>query len=135
MSYKIEEIQGIGGAFAEKLSVAHIKTTDDLLEVCRDPNGRRNLSLRTGIGEPQILKWTNMADLMRISGIGPQYAELLEASGVDTVKELRVRSRDNLLHEMQQVNTERKLTGSLPAAKVVESWIENAKTCEPAVTY
>lgn len=135
MSYKIEEVQGIGSTLAEKLAVAHVRTTEDLLKVCSDPNGRRNLSLRTGIGEPQILKWTNLADLMRISGIGPQYAELLEATGVDTVKELRVRNHDNLLQQMQQVNTERKLTGSLPAAKVVENWIENAKACEPAITY
>ena len=32
------------------------------------------------MGESSILKWTNLADLMRVSGIGRQFSELLEAA-------------------------------------------------------
>ena len=85
MVYKIDEIEGIGPAMGEKLMGAKIETTDDLLDRCSDPKGRDEIAAATGLSTSQLLKWTNMADLMRIKGIGRQYAELLEASGVDTV--------------------------------------------------
>ena len=81
MSYNITDIEGIGPAYAEKLAAANIATTDDLLDKCSTPAGRAAVAAATGMGESTILKWTNMADLMRVSGIGRQYAELLEASG------------------------------------------------------
>ena len=86
MAYKIIDIQGIG---APKLIAIGIKTPEELLEACLTPSARKKVAEETGISGKLILKWANHADLFRISGIGPQYAELLEAVGVDTVKELR----------------------------------------------
>lgn len=85
MSYNIEEIEGIGPAFAEKLKAASIATTEDLLKLCCDPKGRKDTATKSGVSESSLLKWANMADLMRISGIGGEYSELLEAAGVDPV--------------------------------------------------
>ena len=104
MSYKIEEIEGIGSIFGEKLANANILTTDDLLERCRTPSRRESVAKETGLTESQLLKWSNMADLMRISGIGPEYSELLERAGVDTVKELRHRVPKNLASAMKEKN-------------------------------
>jgi predicted flap endonuclease-1-like 5' DNA nuclease len=135
MAYDIEEIQGVGPAYAQKLQAANIKTTDDLLNQCCTPSGRNTVSQKTGLNEAQILKWTNMADMMRISGIGPQYAELLEGAGVDTVKELRNRNHENLAQKMKEVNEAKKLAKTSPAASVVEGWIEQAKSMAPKITY
>ena len=135
MSYKIEEIEGIGPAFAEKLAAASIDTTDDLLERCSAPKGRRAVAGETDLNEKQLLKWTNMADLMRISGIGGEYAELLEVAGVDTVKELRNRNAANLAAKMKEVNEEKALTRAIPGAGQVEKWVEQAKTLEITLTY
>ena len=107
MGYKIEEIEGIGPAYAEKLAAASISTTDDLLKLCCDARGRKATAEKTGVSESQLLKWANMADLMRVSGVGRQYAELLEASGVDTIKELRNRNAENLA---QAIKTDPKIT-------------------------
>ena len=76
-----------------------------------------------------------MADLMRISGIGSEYSELLEAAGVDTVKELRNRNAENLAAKMAEVNETRKLTRAVPAEKVVSGWIEQAGSLEPLITH
>ena len=84
MGYKIEQIEGIGAVYAEKLQAAGVKTTEDLLEKCAAKKGRIALAEETGISEKLILKWTNHADLFRINGIAGQFAELLEAAGVDT---------------------------------------------------
>lgn len=134
-NYKVVEIEGIGPTYAAKLEAAQITTTADLLKACADPRGRKALAQATGIDEQRLLKWANMADLMRIKGIGKQYAELLEAAGVDTVKELKQRVAANLAAKMAEVNAARKLTRAVPAAKMVAGWIDQAKTLPPALSY
>lgn len=135
MSYKIDEIEGIGPTFAEKLVAAEINTTDDLLKLCCDKKGREGISGKTGISEKHLLKWANMADLMRVSGVGRQFAELLEASGVDTIKELRHRRADNLSAKMKEVNDSKNLAKASPAESMVSEWIEQAKKIDPTITH
>jgi predicted flap endonuclease-1-like 5' DNA nuclease len=135
MAYDIKEIEGIGPAFAEKLVTAKIKTTEDLLDLCCTPAGRKKVAETTGIGEKTLLKWSNLADLMRVSGIGPQFSELLEAAGVDTVKELRTRNAENLAAAMTKVQEEKKLAKVAPAAKVVQGWIDASKKMEPKISH
>ncbi len=135
MSYKIKEIEGIGPAYAEKLAAAKIKTTDDLLNLCCTPAGRQSVAETTGMNAAVILRWTNMADLMRINGIGPQFSELLKGSGVDTIKELRNRNAANLAVKMAAVNSEKNLTRVSPPETTINNWIEAAKNMEPKLTY
>ncbi len=135
MSYPIEDIEGIGPANAEKLSKAAITKTGDLLGKCATPKGRKNVAEQTGLSEAVVLKWTNMADLMRISGVAEEYSELLEAAGVDTVKELKHRNPENLAAKMAEVNEHKNLTRQVPSATQVTKWVERAKELEPILTY
>ena len=135
MAYKIEEIEGIGPAFGKKLSDAGIATTDDLLKACAASAGRKATAEKTGLNESLLLKWANMADLMRINGVGSEYSELLEAAGVDTVKELRNRNGDNLAAKMADVNQQKNLTRTVPSATTVNQWVEQAKALDPLITY
>ncbi|MGQ5701812.1 DUF4332 domain-containing protein [Sandaracinobacteroides sp. A072] len=135
MAYKVSEIEGIGPKYSEKLDAAGIRTTDDLLKACGSRKGREDTAEKTGFSTAQLLKWANMADLMRVSGIGEEYSELLEAAGVDTVRELATRNAENLAAKMKEVNEEKKLTRALPAASQVQKWIDQAKTMEPAITH
>ena len=98
-------------------------------------DGRKSTAETTGLSEAELLKFTNMADLMRIKGVGEEYSELLEAAGVDTVKELRNRRADNLTAKMAEVNEAKKLVRSLPAEKTVQGWVDHAKTLDPLVTH
>ena len=135
MAKKIAEIEGIGPAFAEKLSKAGIKTVESLLESgCTKP-GRKKLAESTGIDEGKILSWVNMADLFRVKGIGQEYSELLHASGIDTVKELRTRNVENLFQKISEVNTAKKLVRQLPGKKVVEGWVNAASQLDAKVTH
>ncbi len=135
MAYRIDKIEGIGAAYMDKLGLAKIKTTDDLLRMCCDAGGRKRVAERTGLSAAQLLEWSNMADLMRISGVGPQFAELLEAAGVDTVKELRNRNAASLATKMEQVNAEQKLARTTPAASAVAGWIEQARILDPVISH
>lgn len=133
--YKIEDVEGIGPTYGQKLRDAGITNTDQLLEAGKTKKGRAELAKKTGIGESLVLKWINMVDLYRINGIGSEYSELLEAAGVDTVKELKHRVPANLTQKITEVNTQKKLTRRLPAESVVADWIEQAKKLPGVVEY
>ena len=135
MTYKIIDIQGIGPVYAEKLIGIGIETVDQLLEKGADPKGRQAIEDATGIDHGRVLTWVNHADLFRVKGVGPQFSELLEAAGVDTVKELRNRVPANLQTKLEEVNAEKKLVRRVPALKEVEKMVALAKELEPRMTY
>lgn len=135
MTYNVIQIEGVGEVYAEKLAAAGIKTTDDLLAKCATPKGRAEVEEQTGIAHGFILKWTNHADLMRINGIAGQFAELLEAAGVDTVKEFRHRVAENLQPKLVEVNDQKNLVNRVPAVSELERMIAQAKELEPVVSY
>jgi len=106
-----------------------------LLKSCRGPKDRDTLSGKTAISPQLLLKWANSADLMRITGVGRQFAELLEASGVDTVKELKHRQADNLAAKMAEINAAKRLCRVSPSPRVVAKWITQAKNMQAAIRY
>jgi len=117
------------------LDAVGVKNTNDLLNKCATPKGRQEMEEATGIGHELILKWTNHADLMRVKGVAGQFAELLEAAGVDTVKELRNRKAENLQAKMVSINEEKKLVRRVPVVSEVERMIDFAKQMEPIMKY
>ena len=135
MTYPITDIEGIDAEAATILKSARIRSTARLLEEARTLRGRKRLALKTGLAEKQLLCWANMADRMRVKGIRKEYAELLQAAGVDTVKELKYRNPANLAKAMAEANKKRKLVAFLPSEKVVGSWIEHAKKLQLKITY
>ena len=135
MAYKVIDIEGVGAAYAEKLAAAGIVTTAQYLDKCTTPAGRKALAEQTGISDKLILKWANHADLFRVKGVGPQFAELLEAAGVDTVKELAHRNAENLAAKMLEVNEEKHLVRRVPVAKEIQKMIDCAKELPGTMTY
>lgn len=127
MSYKLEKIEGIGAHFAQTLANAKVHTTKDLLQYAKKDDGLKELSARTSIPVSKLEVWANRADLMRVPGIGTQYSELLEESGVESVAELSVRNPANLLNLVTRVNAEKKLARSLPTMHVLTQWVMRAQ--------
>lgn len=135
MSYPIAQIEGIGEVYAAKLKAVGIVTVENLLEKCATAKGRTALEEETGIGHQLILKWTNHADLMRVNGIAGQFAELLEAAGVDTVKELATRNAENLAAKVAEINEQKNLVNRVPVASEIARMIEDAKALPAVITY
>ena len=135
MSYPITAIDGIGEEQAAILKKAGIRSSERLLEAARTVKGRKLLAEKTGFSEKQLLCWANVADRMRIRGVSKEYAELLRAAGVDTVKELKYRNPCNLAKAMADANRKRKLVRLLPSDKVVTRWIESAKKLPLKISY
>jgi predicted flap endonuclease-1-like 5' DNA nuclease len=132
---KLEEVEGIGPKFAAKLVAAGVANVEALLEQGAAPKGRKAIAEKSGISEASILQWVNHVDLFRIKGVGSEYADLLEAAGVDTIPELAQRKADNLVKKMEEVNATKKLVRKLPVLSQVEDWIEQAKKLPRVIKY
>jgi len=131
----ISKIEGIGPKYAEKLTGMGIKTVEKLLEMGASPKGRKEIAEKSGISDALVLEWVNRADLFRIKGVGEEFSDLLEAAGVDTVKELAQRKPDNLLVKLAEVNMEKKLVRRMPVLSAVTDWVKQAKELPRIVTY
>jgi predicted flap endonuclease-1-like 5' DNA nuclease len=123
---KLTKIEGIGEVYAQNLKDAGIATVEALLVAGASPKGRQEIEEKTGIGHAYILKWINRADLFRVKGISEEYADLLEAAGVDTVTELARRKGENLYAKLGEINAAKKLVRKLPAQSQVSDWIKQA---------
>ncbi len=131
----IDEIEGIGPKFARKLRKVGLKTTEGLLKRAATRKDRSALAEEAGFTPEQILEWVNRADLMRVRGVGSEYADLLEHVGVDTVKELRRRNAKSLTAKMTEVNDKKRLVRRLPTESMVNAWVEHAKELDPIVKH
>ena len=132
---KVEEIEGIGPAYAKQLQDAGIRTSDALLERAGPKAGRDALAVDTGISGKLLLEWVNACDLMRIKGIGAQFSDLLEAAGIDSPAELAQRNPANLAQTFGELNAARATTRRAPTEAMVADWIEQAKQLAPVVTH
>ena len=135
MTYPISELEGMNAFFASRLKPLGIRTTEALLEATRTAKGRKALSAQTGISEPQLLEWANVADYMRIRGMGKAKIGLIRAAGATTVRELAHRNPARLAQNMKEVNTRRRLVRILPSEKSVEQLIAQARKLQPKITY
>ena len=129
----IDAIGGIEPARATKLRKARIRTTEALLKKGATRAGRKKLATATGFTEQQITEWVNRADLLRVSGVGAEYSDLLEAVGVDTVKELKTRKAASLHAKLVEANVHKRLVRRLPTEAMVARWVSAAAKLEPAI--
>ena len=133
----ISTIEGIGPKYRKILQDSGVRTCEALLERGATRKGRKELAEITKLGDKRILEWVNRADLMRIKGVSSQYSDLLEAAGVDTVKELKRRNAANLCEAMEAANNRKKnkLVQRCPGPKVIQKWIDQAKELPAVVKY
>ncbi len=135
MSKTITDIEGIGVTNQKKLAKAGVSSVNSLLREGASKSGRKKIADASKIDESKILTFVNMADLFRIKGVAGQFAELLKASGVDTVKELRNRNPENLHAKLLETNKAKKLTRVVPGVKQITDFVEQAKKLDPMVTH
>ena len=131
----IGDVEGIDPKSATRLRKAGVRTTEGLIKVAATAKGRKALAVKTEISASTLLGWVNRADLMRIKGVGAEYADLLETAGCDTVKELRRRNPTNLTAAMVEINEKKRLVRRLPTEAMVIAWVEQAKSMNSSVKH
>lgn len=135
MGVTLRELRGMTPQIETKLKALGIKNSDDLLAMAKTPAARRDLAAKLGVDPSVVLELANRADLARVHGVGGVYSDLLEAAGVDTVKELARRNPENLHAAIVNLNAEKRLAGRVPSLNMVSAWIEQAKTLPPVLEY
>ncbi|MBE9475382.1 MAG: DUF4332 domain-containing protein [Chloroflexi bacterium] len=132
---EMTEIEGIGPAYSEKLAAIDIKMIDQYLLAAADRKGRKEIAEKTSISPKLVLEWANRADLMRVSGIGEEFSDLLAQTGVDTVNELKYRNPEHLYNSLIEVNEQKNLVRRMPSQDDVTAWVEAAQQLPVVLTY
>ena len=135
IQWRVLIYRGHRKATKTKLAKCGIQSTNGLLKMCATPKGRRAVAADSKLSEKILLGCVNKADLLRVKGVGEEYSDLLERSGVDTVPELAQRNAANLHTKMVEVNSKKKLVRQLPSAGQVEGWVKQAKKLPRAIKY
>jgi hypothetical protein len=131
----LQELQGMTSQFIDKLKDNGVMSIEDLIEQAGNSSERKSLAQNSGISRSRILRWVNMADLMRIPGVSANAADLLEKAGVDSVVELGVRSPERLLAKLENTNKSEKIMESVPELDIIQKWVERAKELPRKVTH
>lgn len=132
--HSIDSLNGMTHTEATKLRRARVRTTKTFLQIASTRSGRALLTRETGISSPKLLHWARRAELMKIKNLGRDYADLLEAAGVETVAELRRRNPESLHDLMQRINNKKKIVDRMPSLKRITNWVEDSKDIEINVT-
>lgn len=132
-AYPVERLDEIERSEIERLQDVGVETTQDLLAVCRTPEGRDRLRAETGISEERLTNWLHLADLLRVRGVGPQFAELLLAAGVGTVPDLAASNPDSLAAEVARVRRAQRLSRAAPPGTRIRRWVAQARSLEPTL--
>ena len=123
----IDSINGMTHTEATKLRRARVRTTVTFLQIASPRSGRALLTKETGITSPKLLHWAKRAELMKIKNLGRDYADLLEAVGVESVADLKRRNPESLHEMMHNANQAKKIVDRMPSLKRVTNWIDDSK--------
>ncbi|MFN2141957.1 MAG: DUF4332 domain-containing protein [Candidatus Promineifilaceae bacterium] len=126
---------GFAAAQASSLSDAGVSSASDLLQLGATPAGRSELASASGLDDEVILTGVKRLDLMRVTGVGTNYAHLLLLSGVETVPDLARRNASNLAETMDKVNAAESVTQTVPSETQVEAWVLEAKSLPRIIMY
>jgi predicted flap endonuclease-1-like 5' DNA nuclease len=126
----VEKIEGIGTGFGQRLREDGIDTTEKLLEACTTSEGVSRICECVDLDEDTVRNWGAMADLMRINGLGGQWAELMWRAGVMSVQDLASEEVAPLRARFREVNEREHRVAELPGENRVTKFIEQAKELE-----
>ena len=130
---RIDQVAGIDHKQATRLRKAGVRTSKALIERASSQRARSELSKATGLSSRDLTTWVHHADLLRVRGVGSEYAELLVAAGVDTLRDLRRRNPTALVAKIIGLNGANRVVNRLPTEGMVEAWISSAQELEPSI--
>ncbi len=130
---RIDQVAGIDHKQATKLRKAGVRTSKGLIDAASTRRGRTELAKSTSLAPKDLQLWVHHADLLRVRGVGAEYAELLVAAGVDTIRDLRRRNPTALLAKIIGLNGSERVVNRLPTEAMVEGWIGAAGDLEPTL--
>ncbi|MGC1309567.1 MAG: DUF4332 domain-containing protein [Phormidesmis sp.] len=127
-NHAISQLPGLTPVQIAQLNAAGISTTFELLRQGNSVSQRQQLSSRLATNIKYINKWTALANLARIPGVGTQYCGLLLHAGVSTPQQLSGMTVQRLHPQLLRLQVQLFNRADLaPAVAEVAGWIQQAK--------
>ena len=123
-------IEGVGPEYSERLVGMGIKNTKQLWEA-----NATQVANAIRVPVHTVQSWQRMAELISVNDIGPQYAELLERSGVHSIDQLKSSTPTKLLAMVRKKQDSLKINiqGNHLGQATVSHWIDEAKAHKATV--
>ena len=124
MRFKVIELKGIGPQAAKALEKAGYYYAEQLLKM-----NVAEVAKKTGLEAIRLQTWQDYVKMMKLKGIGPNYANLLHRDdvGIANLGQLAKANPEDLLKKLTASNKKRHLVKVLPTLKKIQRWIEEAK--------
>jgi len=127
MNATISDLKGLQPEVKTKLELEGIRNTQQFLDRTRTPQQRTELAHKVGTTPVAIKELANRADLMRLTGVGGDFSNMLEEAGVNSCKELQHRVPEKLYTTLEALHADKKIGHRAPAVAQVTEWIAEAK--------
>lgn len=123
--HPVRELEGIGPEYNKALLAMGIENTEQLWK-----GNSARIAQKTGAPLSSVKSWQSMAELASVHDIGPQYAELLERSGIHSINQLKNYTPTELLKRVQkkQESLDINIQGNVPGHSLVKNWIDEARS-------
>ncbi|HEV8361129.1 MAG TPA: DUF4332 domain-containing protein [Candidatus Thermoplasmatota archaeon] len=118
------DVEGIGPVFAKALNRMGIHDTRQLWEA-----NAAQVANQIDVPVSMVHKWQQMSELIAVKGIGPQYAELLQRSGVGSIAELKASKPEALLASVTRTQDalDIRIQGNAIGHAGVTHWVQAAR--------
>lgn len=120
----VVDLEGIGQTYAKRLQENGIKHTQHLLFASNN-----RLEKVTNAPAGTVVNWKHMAQLVKINGVGPQFAELMVRAGVEGIEDLKTLNVTRTVAQIRDYSKSLKsnVTGSGIGEKRLTDWQKEAK--------
>lgn len=127
-NWPIDQLPGLTADEQGKLQAQGIQTTLELLQQTQSPAQQRALSQAIALHGKHVGKWSALADLARVPGVGCTYCGLLLHGGIGSVAQLAAASVHRLHPQLLRLHVATLRRRDLsPSASQVAQWIAQAK--------
>ena len=132
---KIKDFPCIAEDIVKKLEVLGFKKTIQLYEEILTTEKRNELSIKTGIGEDEIMKLAKLTDLSRIRWVNHTFAYVLLEAGYDTAKKVANADYNKMYEKIKQLNKEREIYNGNIGAHDMKLCVEAAQGLDFDIEY
>lgn len=118
-NHVVIELEGVGPEYAKRLQAQGVYTTARL---CYEDAA--DLAERIDVPEKTVRTWQAMAELVKVKGIGPQFAEAMARAGITGIQELKDRRSNSIAEQVQKYldSLDSNVIGTGVTSKRVQAW-------------
>jgi predicted flap endonuclease-1-like 5' DNA nuclease len=125
--YDLTSIDLVDTDVQARLAKLKVNTTEDLWKATATPAQVGRLASRVKVPAAKLREWHDFCDLLRLSGVGPKVARVLQLAGIRRLDQVATQEPAQLTQTIKTTNAQAAILGKLPDEDTVRTWIEQAR--------